>query len=340
MTNYSVVYFYRHPNPRFFSLEKVFGGISGRIAQDCGDEFSIDSRRLPFSGVKSLVLNMLYVARHQADVNHITGDIHYSIMACRRRSINVLTIHDCVMLARLTPGGLRYRIMKWLWYDLPVKKADVVTVISENTKKELLGYTKCDPQKIRVITNYVDPAFVPSPADFNADRPRILFVGVTPNKNLDRLAEALKGLPAELDIIGTVTPDQAKILDDNSISWTQSAGLSAEQVRRKYVDADMLAFPSTYEGFGLPIVEAQATGRPVLTSALSPMQDVAGKGACLVDPYSVDSIREGIRKIIADRDYRNCLVGEGYKNVKRFRLEEIAGQYATLYRQLLQNKSK
>lgn len=283
---------------------------------------------------------MFYVVRHQADINHITGDVHYGILACRRRSINVLTIHDCVMLTRLAPGSLRYRILKWLWYDLPVKKADIVTVISENTKKELLEYTKCDPEKIRVITNFVDPAFVPSPASFNAERPRILFVGVTPNKNLIRLAEAMKGLPAELDIIGTATPDQAKALDGNGISWAQSAHLSAEEVRRKYIDADMLAFPSIYEGFGLPIVEAQATGRPVLTSALSPMRDVAGTGACLVDPYSVDSIRDGIRKIIADGDYRKSLVEEGYKNVKRFRLEEIAGQYATLYRQMILKKSK
>jgi glycosyltransferase involved in cell wall biosynthesis len=98
---------------------------------------------------------------------------------------------------------------------------------------------------------------------------------------------------------------------------------------------DLLVFASTFEGFGLPIVEAQATGRPVVTSNIMSMPEVAGDAACLVDPFNVSSIREGVLKVINDSDYRNALVKAGFENVKRFQPEQIARQYAELYHELV-----
>lgn len=99
-----------------------------------------------------------------------------------------------------------------------------------------------------------------------------------------------------------------------------------------------MLFPSTYEGFGLPIIEAQATGRPVLTSKLEPMSSVAGDAACLVDPYSVESIRAGVKKIIENESYRNELIEKGFKNVERFQLKNVTKQYIDLYQELIQRK--
>jgi glycosyltransferase involved in cell wall biosynthesis len=90
-----------------------------------------------------------------------------------------------------------------------------------------------------------------------------------------------------------------------------------------------------YEGFGLPVLEGQAIGRPVLTSDLDPMRHVAGKGACLVDPYKVDSIRAGVLRIIENEDYRELLVREGFSNAAMYSLDAVAAQYADLYRELL-----
>ena len=96
----------------------------------------------------------------------------------------------------------------------------------------------------------------------------------------------------------------------------------------------MLMFASTYEGFGLPIVEANAVGRPVVTSNLSPMPEVAADAACLVDPHDVGSIRVGVKRIINDGLYRESLVAAGYRNAQRFRPATVAGNYALLYRQV------
>lgn len=101
-----------------------------------------------------------------------------------------------------------------------------------------------------------------------------------------------------------------------------------------YIEADVMLFPSTYEGFGLPIIEAQATGRVVITSQLEPMLSVAGNAACFVDPYSVDSIRSGIQKIIESESYRNELIQKGFRNIERFQLEKVKKQYSDLYKQL------
>jgi glycosyltransferase involved in cell wall biosynthesis len=97
----------------------------------------------------------------------------------------------------------------------------------------------------------------------------------------------------------------------------------------------MVLFPSTYEGFGLPIIEAQQTGRPVITSNISPMKEVAGNAACLTDPFSVQSIREGVLKVIQDDDYRNTLVRNGFNNAQRYNPEKIANEYFLIYQRLM-----
>ena len=97
-----------------------------------------------------------------------------------------------------------------------------------------------------------------------------------------------------------------------------------------------MVFVSLAEGFGLPILEAQAIGRPVVTSDLSPMRDVAGGAACLVDPRNVDSIRAGIRRVIKDSNYREGLVELGLRNVVQYQPQVVASRYARLYEHIAQ----
>jgi glycosyltransferase involved in cell wall biosynthesis len=337
----SLHYFYRHSHSIYFSIEKLFHEIAGTIGEKERNQFLPEEFFLPFtSKITSIHKNIAFVKRSQGQVNHITGDVHYGILGCSRRNINVLTIHDCVMLYRYRAYDPRYWLLKYLWYRWPVNRATAVTVISENTRRDLLKFTGCNPKKIRVIPNFIDPLYRRASFTFNKERPTVLFIGTASNKNLERLVAAMAGLPVRLEIIGYLNEKQEAQLKSAGIPFTVEQNLSAEEMYRKYCHADIIAFPSTYEGFGLPILEGQAVGRPVLTSALSPMMEVAGKGACLVDPFNPDSIRAGLLKIIGEDAYRDLIIAEGYKNVERFTLEQVSKQYADLYKELLSTDSK
>ena len=329
----SVHYFYRHPYKIYFSIEKLFNGIAAEINKD-SKNYAIREFTLPFmNGLSNMWKNIRFVKQNQGEINHITGDAHYAILGCGKQAFNVLTIHDCVLLTQIPKTSPRYWFIKWVWYSLPVKKADIVTVISENTKNELVYYIGCKPGKVRVIGNYLDRVYTPHPFIFRKERTRILFIGTALNKNLERLILAIQGLPVFLDLVGMLSLDQRHQLEKQQTEFSQSMELSESDMLAKYVNCDLLAFPSIYEGFGLPIIEAQAVGRPVITSNLSPMKEVAGLGACFVDPYDVQSIRSGLERVIGDDEYRNNLLTLGADNVTRFKLDKVAEEYLEVYRQ-------
>jgi glycosyltransferase involved in cell wall biosynthesis len=158
-----------------------------------------------------------------------------------------------------------------------------------------------------------------------------LQVGTALNKNIERVIEALEGIPCTLVIIGRLSAPIRDSLATRKIAFENYHSLSHEEVIQEYRKADMLCFVSTYEGFGMPILEAQATGRVVVTSDCYSMPEVAGKGALLADPNSVASIREAILTVIQNAPLRNELIAEGLQNSRRFRGEEIALQFEKLY---------
>jgi len=274
---------------------------------------------------------MLEAAFRQESVNHITGGVSFLALLMHKKR-TVLTVHDFTLLGRF--HGMRRLIYLYLWYIFPIKRCAYVTVISEGVKQELLSHVRYDPARIRVIYDPVSPDFQANTKGFNSQKPVVLQVGTRDNKNLVRVAAALKGIRCHLRIIGNLSPEQEKALKDSTIEYSNVSGISDEQVVAEYVECDMLVFASTYEGFGMPITEANAVGRPVVTSNLPPMPEVAGDAACLVDPFDVDSIRTGVVRIIEDAEYRKALIKRGFRNVERFDPSVVAGQYAELYEEV------
>ncbi len=325
-----VTFYQRKPQEANYSIERLFDDIRKSFSSEVQCKVAIS--RFPSRGFFRRLYNIIEAVFRQGDVNHITGDVHFLIYLLRKRK-TILTIHDLVSVERLK--GFRRALFLFLWYSLPMRRAAVVTVITESTKRELLNYIKYEPQKVKVIYDCVSDAFRPVPMDFNVNKPVILQIGTGKNKNLARVAEAIREIPCRLRIVGKLDHDQASHLREANIEYSSVYNISDEEILKEYQACDMLGFVSTYEGFGLPILEAQATGRPVVTSNIMSMPEVARDGACLVDPYDVTAIRQGLLKVINDTFYRNTLVRNGFENVKRFRSGKIAAQYVELYKQII-----
>lgn len=312
-----------------YSLERQFEDVRTHIAHDF--QVSVCTNRFFSRGLFARSFDIVRARYYQGDVNHVTGDVHYlTYLLDRRRT--VLTILDCVSLERL--HGIKRGLLWLFWYWLPAKRCTAITVISEATRVQVLMHLRCDPDKVRVIYCNVSDEFKPAPRPFNTNRPRLLHIGTTPNKNVERLAAALTGLDCELAVIGALSATQINALKLHRVTYINFVNLSREDLLEQYRCCDMVVFVSTYEGFGLPIVEANAVGRPVVTSNIWSMPEVAGEAACLVDPFDVASIRDGISRVIEDATYREFLVKRGFENVKRFQIENIAAQYETLYRSI------
>lgn len=313
------------------SIQRVFNLIINHE-----NNINNKSYNVPYYGasLKSVICNMLFVYknRNKLGVNHVTGDIHYVILAligCK----TILTIHDLVLLHNIK-NPVKRKILFILWYYLPIRLANKVTCISENTKMEIIKYVK--RKDIIVIDNPIDNNYSIVHKKFNENSVRILQVGTGSNKNLERVIESLFNVKCHFRIIGKLSEDHLKLLKHHKIYYSNECNISDEQMINEYHEADIISFPSLFEGFGMPIIEGQSIGRIVLTSNLSPMKDIGNDAAIFVDPYSVQSIRNGFIEIInLDTCSRIKLIEKGIQNVKKYQRHNIVNKYVELYKSLI-----
>jgi glycosyltransferase involved in cell wall biosynthesis len=316
-----------------FSLEKVFEQIARLLPSDM---FESSFVKVPYgNSFLDILKNFLFFKKPAADVYHVTGQIHYLTLVLPPDR-TVLTIHDIGFMQH--DRRLHRFIIKKLFLDLPVKRLNYITTVSETTKKAILENIECPPEKIRVIVNPVQEHYLKSrKKEFNKDCPRILQIGITPNKNIPNLIKALDGINCRLRIIGNLTEDLISALENGKINYENAFGLDDSEMRNEFEKADIVSFCSTFEGFGLPVIEAQAMQTPVITSAISPLKEVSGGAAFLANPYDILSIREGVLKIIKDDDFRAEIIKQGLENIKRFEPRFIASLYEELYLEILSN---
>lgn len=301
-----------------------------RVSKELSNTYSIKKQIAPYysQGIMKRIGIAVDAYFHQSDINHITGDIHFIAMMLKK-SKTILTVHDCNSI--LNSSGLKKLILKYFWFTLPAKRVSYITTVSQKTKHELLEIINFEEDKIIVIPNCISNDFIFIQKSFNNTKPTILNIGTGTNKNLLRLCQALETIACKLMIVGSPSKEQIEMLAECNINYEVFVNLDEAEILDLYRKSDILTFASTYEGFGMPIIEAQAIGTPVVTSNIEPMNTVADKGACLVDPYDYLSIRHGIEKIIADSNYRNQLISYGLINAKRYAPKIISEQYAALY---------
>lgn len=321
----STVIFQRKAGPHQWSVERVFSSVLGAMPPESGVRQII----VPHVsiGISNRVRNILFVRRHRGDVNHIAGDIHYVAFALPRRTA-ILTILDLRTLSRIS--GIKRFVFSRIWYDLPVRWCRSITTISAVVRDELVDLVPSSAWKVTVVECPVGPEFCPAPIPDNA-APVGLHIGTGRNKNLENTIAAFTGTDAHLRIIGELSFTQQTALDSSGVPYTNSSNLSPEEMVAAYRESDFVMFMSTYEGFGMPIVEAQATGRPVITSDRPPMSDIAGDGALLADPTDISAIRQSVIDVTTDPSLRDDLIRRGHANVARFTPEQIAEQYRRLY---------
>ncbi len=323
-----LVLIYRNRVDGANSIEELFH----TLAQEFRKRFEVIEYQM---GTRSNLLRDVFnLRRLKADVYHVTGDVHYVACFLPKRK-TVLTIHD-IHHYNYTLHGFKKLIYKWLYLTIPLRSICCLSTISEATKQVLeqqfsLGVS------VNVINNcYNKTLFVAKHKDFNSAEPVILHLGTKANKNLPNLITSLTGIKCKLMVIGRLNPELIQLLADNQINYTNLFNLSLLEIYNNYVQADLVAFVSLSEGFGMPIIESQAVGRAVITSNFDPMLSVAGTAACLVDPYSVAEIRVVILKIINDAKYREQLIAAGFENVQRYSPQNTAEQYSKLYLSILE----
>lgn len=231
---------------------------------------------------------------------------------------SIITVHDLMHINYSEYAGLKNR----LYYDFIVKpvckNSPLVFTVSEFTKQEIVNWAGIKESKVVVVYNGVDDKYHVDVMPHQASRPYIFYIGdKKPHKNLKRLIEAFSLSSAAKThhlMLSGVENHQIK-------EWSLEFGVEdkimfagfipEEELPSYYKGAALLALPSLYEGFGLPIIEAMAVGTPVLTSNLTSMPEIADNAALLVNPYNTAEIATGIDKLVTDNSLRESLIEKG-----------------------------
>ena len=242
----------------------------------------------------------------------------------------MVTVHDLGFYANKKKSFKQ--IFKYLLWIRTLPLASFTTFISNKSKKEPENYVRFKKSRVAVVYDPIGGDYIYHPKNIDVSYPRILHIGTNPHKNLARSLEALKNIRCKLDIVGKLNETYRDLLIKNHMQYENKCNLTDEEILNEYIECDIVNFPSLHEGFGMPIIEGQSVGRPVLTSDVSPMREIAGEGAILVNPESVEDIRQGYKKIF---QHSEVLVDKGLDNVKRFRLNIIVQQYLDIYKKII-----
>jgi glycosyltransferase involved in cell wall biosynthesis len=272
---------------------------------------------------------------------------HYNIPLLWRGK-QLVTVHDIFHIAMKDSykGFIKKLYAKFVFQSIRKKKSKIITV-SEFTKKEMVELLNYNPSDIDVIHNGIDNEWRKSPSKLKEDY--IVFVGnVKPHKNLKNLLEAYERIMDEysinLKIIGkkegfiTGDTEVAKYADIYKERINFTGFISKEDLIKSVGLAKCMVFPSFYEGFGLPPLEAMACGCATIVSNAASIPEVCGDASLYFDPYNVDSIEAQLRYILSKSQAREQLITKGLERVKKFSWENNSNQTIGIILSLLEGK--
>jgi glycosyltransferase involved in cell wall biosynthesis len=305
------------------------------VAAQLGPNFRSVCEPSPNYSLREQVHVPWVLRRERPDVYHAPHYILPAAVRCR----SVVTIHDCIhlMFPQYLPNRAAYayaRASMWA----AARRSHCILTVSEASKRDILHLFNVPPEKVVVVYNAIDEHFSATPSEEHVARVReryqldhkfVLYVGnIKPHKNLVRLIEAFSQLRKDHDdlkllIIGdeiSKLPALRRAVHRHKLhKHVRFLGyLKDDTLTVLYRLASVFVFPSLYEGFGLPPLEAMASGTPVVTSNLSSLPEVTGEAAVLVDPYDVDSIEAGMRRVLEDPALAEEMRRRGLERAREF----------------------
>ncbi|MEN9407185.1 MAG: hypothetical protein RLZZ455_401 [Candidatus Parcubacteria bacterium] len=285
-------------------------------------------------------------------------DPYFFSLPLIKRKKTIVTVHDFIPLLYPehfpagTKGSLRWQIQKML-----LKRVEGVISVSDATARDFVHFTGMKNKKVQTIYSAASETYADTLPDselkviekkYHLPEKYLLYVGdVTWNKNLPRIVKAAKNTGMPLVLVGKAVIgefdhsnvwnkdlEQVVMFTKNDPAFQLLGYVPQEDLAGIYRQASMLLFPSLYEGFGLPILEAMLSNCPVLTSDRGGIPEVAGDAALFVDPESIDAITGGIKIIVENRTFRQNLVRSGAARVKQFSWRKTAEQTLNFYEEI------
>ena len=325
------------------------GGTDCQLVAELGANFRAVPEASPGYSIREQITVPRDLRRERADLFHAPHYVLPPLTRCK----SVVTIHDCIHLRfpQYLPNKLGYAYARASLWVASHQSSRILTV-SEASKRDILNYFNVPPEKIQVIYNGIDERFSESPPEddvarvrerYQLDHPFILYAGnIKPHKNVDRLIEAYSILRrrgvehAKLVIAGeeiSKYPSLRRLVHRFQLhqhvrffGFVPEATLAA-----LYRLASVFVFPSLYEGFGLPPLEAMAAGAPVVTSNVSSLPEVVGDAALLIDPMDAGAIAEAMGRVLGDAQLRTDLIARGHARVRMFSWDRSVARIREIY---------
>jgi glycosyltransferase involved in cell wall biosynthesis len=319
------------------------------IAAQLGGNFRTVLEPSPNYSIREQIHVPWVLMRERPDVYHAP---HY-VLPAGVRARSVVTIHDCIhlMFPQYLPNRAAHAYARATMWSAARRAACILTV-SEASKRDILHFFNVSPDKVVVVPNAIDERFSIEPSEEEVSRVReryqldqrfVLYVGnIKPHKNLVRLIEAFNELRR-----GELEDLKLLIIGDEISRWpalrravhrhklhqhVRFLGYQPDETLAiLYRLASVFVFPSLYEGFGLPPLEAMASGTPVVTSSVSSLPEVTGDAAVLADPYDVGSIVDGIRRVLTDDRLAEEMSRKGLVRAREFSWERSVHKTLEVY---------
>ncbi len=352
-----------HPAENWPSMERYANGLENALRALAPPSLLITSKipPAPWPIPRGLLLRRmlsypLWSRRHQGDLNHVLDHSYGHLLFGLDPERTVVTVHD---LAPLLFPGKRLGLSQLAW-QLAWKgalRARRLIAVSAFTRQMLIEHSRVSPERIVVIPEGVEPAFRPLPEEAVEelrrryalpDAPLLLHVGHTqPRKNLEGLLHALAIVRRRdsrvvlLQIGGVPTARQRALVESlglrNAVHFL--GPVSESDLIAFYNLADVFVFPSLYEGFGFPPLEAMACGTPVVASHAASLPEVVGDAGLLVDPRDPEAMAEAIYHVLQDAELAEELRRRGLERARQFTWERTARETLAVYEAMLGGKA-